>query len=88
MLSSASGPIQKAGKAERLFSRRGGVTIYERGGCKPPAPPPWIHLCSVIYDSAEHTLVLFTSSLLEGALVSFGLACSLTVGAVSGSMWY
>ena len=32
--------IQKAGKGEGLFSRRGGVTIYERGGCNPPNPPP------------------------------------------------
>ena len=29
---SASDPIQNAGKGEGLFSRRGGVTIYERGG--------------------------------------------------------
>ena len=40
VLSSASGPIQKAGKGEGLFSRRGGVTIYERGGCNPQPPPP------------------------------------------------
>ena len=39
-LSGASGPIQKAGKGEGLFSRRGGVTIYERGGCNPQTPPP------------------------------------------------
>ena len=39
-LSGASGPIQKAGKGEGLFSRRGGVTIYERGGCNPQNPPP------------------------------------------------
>ena len=37
---SASGPIPKAGKGEGLFSRRGGVTIYERGGCNPQTPPP------------------------------------------------
>ena len=37
---SASGPIQKAGKGEGLFSRRGGITIYERGGCNPQNPPP------------------------------------------------
>ena len=35
---STSGPIQKAGKGEGLFSRRGGVTIYERGGCNPQTP--------------------------------------------------
>ena len=42
VLSGASGPIQKAGKWEGLFSRRGGVTIYERGGggCNPNPPPP------------------------------------------------
>ena len=40
VLSGASGPIQKAGKGEGLFSRRGGVTIYERGGCNPQTPPP------------------------------------------------
>ena len=40
VLSSASGQIQKAGKGEGLFSRRGGVTIYERGGCNPQNPPP------------------------------------------------
>ena len=39
VLSGASGPIQKAGKGEGLFSRRGGVTIYERGGCNPQTPP-------------------------------------------------
>ena len=33
VLSGASGPIQKMGKGEGLVSRRGGVTIYERGGC-------------------------------------------------------
>ena len=37
---SASGPIQKAGKGKGLFCRRGGVTIYERGGCNPQTPPP------------------------------------------------
>ena len=40
LLSGASGPILKAGKGEGLFSRRGGVTIYERGGCNPQNPPP------------------------------------------------
>ena len=43
MLSGASGPIQNAGKGGGeggLFSRRGGVTIYERGGCNPQTPPP------------------------------------------------
>ena len=44
VLSSASGPIQKAGKGEGLFSRRGGVTIYERRGCNPQNSPPWIRL--------------------------------------------
>ena len=39
VLSGASGPIQKAEKGEGLFSRRGGVTIYERGGCNPQTPP-------------------------------------------------
>ena len=36
VLSGASGPIQKAG----LFSRRGGVAIYEREGCNPQPPTP------------------------------------------------
>ena len=40
VLSSASGPIQKAGKGEGLFSRRGSVTIYERGVATPKPPPP------------------------------------------------
>ena len=29
----------KSGKGEGLFSIRGGVTIYERGGCNPQTPP-------------------------------------------------
>ena len=40
MLSSVSGPIQKAGKGEGLFSRRGGITIYERRVATPNPPPP------------------------------------------------
>ena len=32
-------PDTKSGKGEGLFSRRGGVTIYERGGCNPQNPP-------------------------------------------------
>ena len=50
VLSSASGPIQKAGKGEGLFSTRGGVTIYERGGCNLQTPPPGsasVNLCTV-----------------------------------------
>ena len=45
VLSSASGPIQKAGEGEGLFSRRGALP-YMKGGLQPPTPPPpWIHLC-------------------------------------------
>ena len=50
MLSGASGPIQNAGKEGGgggggggggcLADRRGGVTIYERGGCNPQTLPP------------------------------------------------
>ena len=41
LLSGASGTIQNTGKGEGLFSRRGGVTIYERGDniCNPQNPP-------------------------------------------------
>ena len=45
VLSSALGPIQKvkAGKGGAgggEFSRKGGGTLYERGGCNPQNPPP------------------------------------------------